>query len=156
MFKPGLRPGVKLSAGYANSRDHYKVVEPDNVLAYIVSGGGRQSAARIYPIYRADIFYATMRKHKGKLVKVQGVSSSYEQGAALNGFTFFDDYEGCTFATIAFQAINALEERARLLKAQKPTKTKTEVKKKPKVKAKTKAKKAPERMRQDNASGPGN
>jgi len=37
--------------------------------------------------------------------------SSYEQGDRLNAYTFHEDYEGCTFATIASQAIRALEER---------------------------------------------
>ena len=32
-------------------------------------------------------------------------------GDRLNDFTFHADYEGCTFATIASQAISALEER---------------------------------------------
>jgi len=68
-----------------------------------VSSGGRESAASIYPLYRADFHM--------KVGKTWHVVPSYEQGARLNDFTFYADYEGCTFATIASQAIRALEER---------------------------------------------
>ena len=102
-LKIELRPGTKLSDHFANRRDCYKVVEVDNVLGYVVSSGGRESAAAIYPLYRADIFM--------KVGKTLHVVSSHEQGARLNDFTFHTDYEGCTFATIASQAIRALEER---------------------------------------------
>lgn len=102
-FKIELRPGTKLSDHFANRRDCYKVVEVDNVLGYVVSSWGRESAAAIYPLYRADIFM--------KVGKTLHVVSSHEQGARLNDFTFHTDYEGCTFATIASQAIRALEER---------------------------------------------
>jgi diphthamide synthase (EF-2-diphthine--ammonia ligase) len=102
-LKIGLRPGTKLSEHFDNRRDCYKVVEVDNVLGYVVSSGGRQSAAAIYPLYRADIHV--------KAGKIWHLVSSYEQGERLNSYTFHDDYEGCTFATIAAQAISALEER---------------------------------------------
>ena len=102
-FKIDLRPGTKLSDHYVNRRDCYKIVEIDNVLGYEVSGGGRESAAAIYPLYRADIHM--------KAGKTWHIVSSYERGDRLNDYTFHTDYEGCTFATIAVQAINALVER---------------------------------------------
>jgi hypothetical protein len=102
-FKIDLRPGTKLSEQFNNHGDCYKVVEIDNVLGYIVSGGSRESAAVIYPLYRADIHM--------KVGKTWHFVSSYEQGDRLNDYTFHFDYEGCTFATIASQAIRALEER---------------------------------------------
>lgn len=102
-LKIGLRPGAKLSEHFSNSRDCYKVVEIDNVLGYVVSGGGPGSAATVYPLYRADIHL--------KVGKIWHIVSSYEQRERLNDYTFQDDYEGCTFATIASQAIRALEER---------------------------------------------
>ncbi len=102
-FKIDLRPGTKLSEHFTNRRDCFKVVEVDNVLGYIVSSGGRESAAAIYPLYRADIHV--------KAGKTWHLVSSYEQGERLNDYTFHTDYEGCTFATIASQAIRALEER---------------------------------------------
>ena len=54
-LKIDLRPGTKLSEHFANRQDCYKVVEVDNVLGYVVSSGGPESAATIYPLYRADI-----------------------------------------------------------------------------------------------------
>jgi hypothetical protein len=102
-LKIDLRPGAKLSEHFSNRRDCYKVVEFDNVLSYVVSGGGRESAAAIWPLYRADIHV--------KVGKTWHIISSYEQGDRLNDYTFHVDYEGCTFATIAAQAIRALEER---------------------------------------------
>lgn len=102
-LKIDLRTGTKLSDHYVNRRDNYKVVETDYVLGYIVSGGGRESAAAIYPLYRADIHI--------KAGKTWHIVSSYEQGERLNDYTFHTDYEGCTFATIASQAIAALVER---------------------------------------------
>lgn len=102
-LKINLRPGTKLSEQFSNRRDCYKLVEVDNVLGYVVSGGGRDSAAYIYPLYRADIHI--------KAGKTWHLVSSYEQGDRLNDFTFHTDYEGCTFATIASQAIRALEDR---------------------------------------------
>jgi len=102
-FKVDLRPGAKLSEHFNNRRDCYKVVEVDNVLGYVVSSGGRESAAAVYPLYRADIYV--------KAGKTWHIVSSYEQGDRLNDYTFHADYEGCTFATIASQAIRALEER---------------------------------------------
>jgi len=102
-FKIDLRPGTKLSEHFTNRRDCYKVVEVDNVLGYVVSGGGRDSAAHIYPLYHADIHI--------KAGKTWRLVSSYEQGDRFNAFTFHTDYEGCTFASIASQAIRALEDR---------------------------------------------
>ena len=102
-FKIDLRPGAKLSDQFSNRRDCYKVVEVDNVLGYVVSSGGRESAAAIYPLYRADIHM--------KAGKTWHIVSSHEQGDRLNDYTFHTDYEGCTFATIASQSIRALEER---------------------------------------------
>jgi len=102
-FKIDLRPGTKLSEHYTNRRDNYKVVEVDNALGYVVSGGSRGGAAGIYPLYQADIYL--------KVGKTWHIVSSYEQGARLNDYTFHTDYEGCTFAMIAAQAINALQER---------------------------------------------
>jgi hypothetical protein len=102
-LKIDLRPGTKLSDHYNNRRDCYKVVETDYVLGYIVSSGGRESAAAVYPLYRADIHM--------KAGKTWHIVSSYEQGERLNDYTFHTDYEGCTFATIASQAIAALVER---------------------------------------------
>lgn len=115
-LKIDLRPGTKLSEHFSNRRDCYKVVEVDNVLGYIVSGGGRESAAMIYPLYRADIFM--------KVGKTLHVVSSYEQGDRLNDYTFHVDYEGCTFATIASQAIRALEERRHVRELVKQSQTK--------------------------------
>ena len=105
-LKINLRPGSKLSEHFTNRRDCYKVVEIDNVLGYVVSSGGRESAACVYPLYRADIHV--------KVGKTWHIVSSYEQGERLNDYTFYMDYEGCTFATIASQAISALEERHRI------------------------------------------
>ena len=105
-LKINLRPGSKLSEHFTNRRDCYKVVEIDNVLGYVVSSGGRESAAYVYPLYRADIHV--------KVGKTWHIVSSYEQGERLNDYTFYMDYEGCTFATIASQAISALQERHRL------------------------------------------
>ena len=102
-LKIKLRPGSKLSESYSNTPDNYKVVEVDNVLGYSVSRGGPGSAATVYPIYRADTHV--------KVGKTWHMVSSYETGERLNGFTFYEDYEGCTFATIASQAVSALEER---------------------------------------------
>lgn len=102
-LKIALRPGTKLSDHFSNRHDCYKVVEVDNVLGYVVSSGGRESAATIYPLYRADIHM--------KAGKTWHIVSSYEQGERLNDYTFHVDYEGCTFATIAAQSIRALEER---------------------------------------------
>ena len=100
-----LRPGTKLSERFTNRRDCYKIVEIDHVLGYVVSGSGRESAAAIYPLYHADIHI--------KAGKTWHLVSSYEQGDRLNDYSFHADYEGCTFATIASQAINALEQRQR-------------------------------------------
>ena len=47
------------------------------MLAYVVHGGGRQSAAFVTPIYRADIHV--------KVGKVQHIISSFEHGDRLNG-----------------------------------------------------------------------
>ena len=115
-LKIDLRPGTKLSDHFSNRRDCYKVVEVDNVLGYIVSGGGREAAATIYPLYRADIFM--------KVGKTWHIVSSYEQGDRLNDYTFHADYEGCTFATIASQAIRALEERRHVRELVKQSQTK--------------------------------
>jgi hypothetical protein len=104
-LKIDLRPGTKLSERFTNRRDCYKVVEVDKVLGYVVSGGGRGSAAYVYPLYYADIHV--------KAGKTWHLVSSYEQGERLNAYTFDEDYEGCTFATIAYQALSALEERQR-------------------------------------------
>jgi hypothetical protein len=114
-FKIDLRPGTKLSDSFANRRDCYKVVEIDNVLGYVVSSGGRESAAAIYPLYRADIHV--------KAGKTWHIVSSHEQGERLNDFTFHTDYEGCTFALIAAQSIRALEERRHLQRRVKQAKT---------------------------------
>jgi len=102
-FKIDLRSGTKLSDHFANRHDCYKVVEVDNVLGYVVGGGGRESTAVVWPLYRADIHM--------KVGKTWHIISSYDQGERLNDYTFHVDYEGCTFATIASQAIRALEER---------------------------------------------
>ena len=115
-LKIDLRPGTKLSEHFSNRRDCYKVVEVDNVLGYVVSGGGRESAAAIYPLYRADIFM--------KVGKTLHVVPSHEQGERLNDYTFHTDYEGCTFATIASQAIRALEERRHVQQLVKQAKAK--------------------------------
>ena len=115
-LKIDLRAGTKLSEHFSNRRDCYKVVEMDNVLGYVVSSGGREAAATIYPLYRADIFM--------KVGKTLHVVSSYEQGERLSDYTFHDDYEGCTFATIASQAIRALEERRHVRELVKQHKTK--------------------------------
>jgi hypothetical protein len=102
-LKIDLRPGAKLSAHFNNRRDCYKVVEPNNVLSYVVVSGGPRGVATIYPLYNAFIH-----------MKVGGtwhMVSSYEQGNRLNDYTFQVDCHGCTLATIAVQAIGALEER---------------------------------------------
>ena len=98
-----LQPGAALSTHFNNRRDCYKVVERGNVLSYVVSPGGVRGVATIYPLYSAFIH-----------VKVGGtwhMLSSYEQGDRLNDYTYHADYQGCTLATIASQAIAALEER---------------------------------------------
>ena len=110
MKKIDLRPGTKLSDHFMNRRDCYKIVEIDHVLGYVVTRGGRESTAAVWPIYRADIHV--------KAGKTWHIVSSFEQGDRLNDYTFDTDYEGCTFATIASQAISALEDRA----ARKPSK----------------------------------
>ena len=107
-MKIQLREGCKLSGSYANSRNNYKVVEEDYILGYLVSGGGRGSAAGVTPIYRADIHI--------KEKKLWHIVSSYEVGERLNGYSFHDDYEGCTFATIAWNSLNALVNRADMKK----------------------------------------
>lgn len=104
-FKIDLRPGTKLSEHFVNRRHCYKIVETENVLGYVVSRGGRESAAAIFPLYRAYIHI--------KAGKTWHIVPSYEQGERLNAATFHADYVGCTFSTIASQAINALEERGR-------------------------------------------
>jgi hypothetical protein len=98
-----LRPGAELSAHFNNRRDCYKIVERGNVLGYVVSPGGGRNVATIYPLYSALIH-----------IKVSGIwhmLSSYEQGDRLNDYTFHAAYQDCTLATIASQAIAALEER---------------------------------------------
>lgn len=105
-LKIDLRPGTKLSDHFYNRSDCYKVVETDNVIGYDVSSGGPQSAAAIYPLYRADIHV--------KAGKTWHLVSSYERGERLNDFTFHTDYEGCTFAMIAAQAVAALQQRRRV------------------------------------------
>lgn len=103
-LKIDLRPGAELSAHFNNRQDCYKVVETGSVLGYVVSsGGGRGGAATIYPLYSAFIHV--------KVGKTWYIVSSYEQGARLNEYTFLADYQGCTLAMIASQAIAALEER---------------------------------------------
>lgn len=47
-LKIDLRPGTKLSEHFSNRQDCYKVVEVDHILGYVVSGGGRESAASIH------------------------------------------------------------------------------------------------------------
>jgi len=121
-FKIDLRAGTKLSEHFSNRRDCYKVVEVDNVLGYVVSSGGRESAATICPLYRADIYV--------KAGKTWHIVSSHEQGARLNDYTFHEDYEGCTFATIASQAIRALEERHHLREFVKQSESKSRRRKK--------------------------
>lgn len=121
-FKIDLRPGSKLSEHFTNRRDCYKVVEVDNVLGYVVSSGGHKGAAAVYPLYRADIHV--------KAGKTWLIHSSYEQGDRLNDYTFHTDYEGCTFATIASQAIRALEERKHLRKLAEQAATKSRRRKK--------------------------
>lgn len=121
-LKIDLRPGSKLSDHFTNRRDCFKVVEVDNVLGYVVTPGGRDSAAAIYPLYRADMHV--------KVGKTWHIVSSYEQGERLNDYTFHTDYEGCTFATIASQAIRALEERHHLRKLAKQSETKSRRRKK--------------------------
>jgi hypothetical protein len=111
-----LRPGSKLSEHFTNRRDCFKVVEVDNVLGYVVTSGGRESAAAIWPLYRADIHV--------KAGKTWHIVSSYEQGDRLNDYTFHTDFEGCTFATIASQAIRALEERRAVQQLVKQAKAK--------------------------------
>jgi hypothetical protein len=118
-FKIALRPGAKLSESYANDPDNYKVVEMDNVFSYSVLRGGPGSAAAVYPIYRADIYV--------RVGKIWYVMSSYETGERLNGFTFYEDHEGCSLATIVAQATNALEERQRVRRLAKPAAKKPKV-----------------------------
>ena len=129
-LKINLRPGSKLSDRFTNRRDCYKIVETDHVMGYVVLRGGPKGAAAIYPLYRADIHI--------KGAKTWHIVSSYEQGERLNDYTFIEDYEGCTFATIAAQAISALEERhyvkERAEKALASTKKTSPAKKRPKTK----------------------
>lgn len=114
-LKIDLLPGTKLSETFNNHRDCYKIVELDKVFGYVVLRGG-QSTAAIYPLYRADIHV--------KAGKTWHLVSSYEQGERLNGYTFHDDYEGCTLGTIAAQAIAALEERRHVKQLVKQTEAK--------------------------------
>lgn len=104
-LKVDLPPRTKLSTTFANTHDCYKVVE-EVVLGYFVSGGGRDTPAAIWPLYRADVFI--------KEGKTTLVVPSYDSGERLNGYTYHVDYEGCTFATLAMLAIRALEERRSL------------------------------------------
>jgi hypothetical protein len=115
-----LRNGCRLSKSFNNTRDRYKVVSEDNVLSYMVLPSGRGSTAKIIPLYRADIFHKV--KIRGKSTWI--ITSSFEYGRALNGHTFDDDNEGCTLATIAAQAINALENRASARQVREPSKRK--------------------------------
>ncbi len=107
-FKIALRPGTQLSSHFNNGRNCYKIVEINNVLGYIVMGGGRESAPALYPLYRADVHIKTGKSWH--------FVSTYEQGERLNDYTFLTDPEGCAFALIASQAVRALEERKRVLK----------------------------------------
>ena len=129
-LKINLRSGSKLSEHFTNRRDCYKIVETDHVMGYVVLRGGPKGAAAIYPLYRADIHI------KGE--KTWHIVSSYEQGERLNDYTFIEDYAGCTFATIAAQAISALEERSyvkkRAAQALASTKKTSPAKKRPKPK----------------------
>lgn len=100
-----LSPGFELSKTYANTRENYKVVEVGNVLAYAVWKGSGHGVSRVVPIYRADVWTTSNGK--------QSISSSYEYGEAINGYTFSEDYEGCVLADIAATAISALEARER-------------------------------------------
>lgn len=102
-LKIELTPGAKLSAHFVNRRDCYKVVETDNVFSYVVSRDGPGSVATICPVYSASVYV--------KVGDAWHVVSSYEQGDRLNGYTFYADYQGCTLATIAAQAVAALNER---------------------------------------------
>jgi hypothetical protein len=102
-LKISLRPGAKLSEQFSNSRDCYKVVETDNVLSYVVSSGGTRGVASICPLYSAFIHI--------KVGVTWHVVSSHERGDRLNDYTYQADYQGCTLAAIAAQAIAALEER---------------------------------------------
>lgn len=103
-FKVELRPGTKLSSHFNNSAACYKVVELDNLLGYVVGSAiCRVGVAVIYPLY-----YATIHVKVGDTLRMM---SFYEQGDRLNAHTFIEDYQGCTLATIAAQAVSALEER---------------------------------------------
>lgn len=143
---------------FANSRDCTKYVEKDYVLGYVVVGEGRGGGAKVWPIYRGEV-HVNGKDRRGKPMRY--VFSTYEQGMPLNG-QYYEDPEGARLAVIASHAIAALDERERTRGVPKPPKGITRVKSKPKAKkaAKKKAKpkktKAPERVRQDNASGPGN
>ena len=139
-LKLELRPGVKLSDHFNNRPHCYKVVETDNVLGYVVSGGGPKGAAMICPLYRADIHV--------KAGKTWHIVSSYEQGSRLNAYTFYEDYEGCTFATIAAQAIAALQDRAHKARSMTPHPSASPSTKRPKSKkAQPRSAKKPRRPR---------
>jgi hypothetical protein len=101
-----LREGCEFSKHFDNRPLSYKVVEVGNILAYVILGGGRESGARITPLYRADV-------HK-KIGKVWHITSSFEYGEALNEPNYHIDYEGCSLASIARQAVSALEHRAHM------------------------------------------
>ena len=102
-LKIELRPGAQLSAHFNNRLDSYKVVETDNVLGYIVVSATPRGAALICPLYAAFVHT--------KVGATWHIVSSYEQGERLNDYTVQSDYQGCTLATIAAQAVAALEER---------------------------------------------
>jgi hypothetical protein len=109
---------VKLSRTFANSRGVKKYIE-DHVLGYVVVPGGRGGGARVWPIYRGD-FHVKVRQGNRTVLHVL---NTYEQGLPLNG-QYFEDTTGNRLATIASQAIEALQERADAVKKQTKSKKK--------------------------------
>jgi hypothetical protein len=100
---------VKLSRTFANSPSVKKFVDDEHVLAYIVVPGGRGGGARVWPVFRGE-FHVKVRQRKKEVLHVL---NTYDQGMPLNG-QYFEDTTGNRLATIASQAIEALQERADL------------------------------------------
>lgn len=95
-----------------------KYIQTDHPLGYVVMGASRGGPAMVWPIFRGDSVIKTTER--GKQVNLW--LSTYEQGQPLNGRSFPEDYEGCVLASIAAQAIQALQNRHDAAKARRPRK----------------------------------
>lgn len=70
-----VEKGFRLSASYANTTTHYKIVE-EYIIGYYFAGDGQRSPIRIAPIYRATVW----TRAKGHNAAI----TSYEIGEYLN------------------------------------------------------------------------